>query len=100
MINELASVLLIEDDPIHRALIVGLLKNAGVEPAKIIWAETLKSGLDYLASTYPDAVLLDLNLPDCCGLDTLCAVNSHSPAVPVVVITGDDDEGQAFSHFN
>ena len=95
MNNQLGSVLLIEDDPMHRSLIVGLLKTAGVDPTKIVWTETLKAGLDHLANSHPDAVLLDLNLPDCTGLDTLSAVNLHSPAVPVVVITGDDDEDQA-----
>lgn len=41
----------------------------------------------------PDAVLLDLTLPDSDGLETLEAVIEHAPHVPVVVITGTHDAG-------
>lgn len=41
-----------------------------------------------LGTTPPDVVLLDLNLPDGTGMGTLRHVLQHSPAVPVVVLTG------------
>ena len=40
-------------------------------------------------------VLLDLGLPDSQGLDTLSKVHAEAPAVPIVVLTGLDDEALA-----
>ena len=38
-----------------------------------------------------DLILLDLGLPDSFGLDTFSKVYSHSPRVPIIVLTGLDD---------
>ena len=39
-----------------------------------------------------DAVLLDLNLPDCHGFDTFSSVHCRFPKVPIIVLTGSVDE--------
>lgn len=53
----------------------------------------LSAGLDHLdgASEPPDVVLLDLNLPDSRGLETLRRVRERAEAVPIVVLTGLQD---------
>src|SRR4051812_26017394 len=45
----------------------------------------------------PQVNLLDLNLPDSSGLDTLAKVRKAAPAVPTVVLTGQDDEETAIA---
>ena len=42
-----------------------------------------------------DAILLDLSLPDSCGLKTVEQANAVAPQVPIMVMTGLDDEGTA-----
>ena len=49
-------------------------------------------GLEKLAQDGIDIVLLDLGLPDSQGLETLNQVRAAAPDVPVVVLTGADDE--------
>lgn len=48
----------------------------------------LDDGLDRLDAEPPDVVLLDLDLPDSTGLDTLRTVTDRDELVPVVVLTG------------
>jgi DNA-binding NtrC family response regulator len=55
----------------------------------------LSDGLDSLARETPSVVLHDLNLPDSRGAETFRRVLEHSPSVPVVVLSGQDDEGLA-----
>jgi len=42
-------------------------------------------------------VLLDLSLPDSFGLETFAKVYAHSPQVPIIVLTGNDDQTVALS---
>src|SRR5260221_246433 len=42
-------------------------------------------------------VILDLSLPDSFGLETFTKVYTHSPAVPIIVLTGNDDDALALS---
>src|SRR6185436_10343709 len=52
----------------------------------------LQKGLEQLAASRIDAVLLDLDLPDSTGLGTLQRILESAPALPVVVMTGRADE--------
>ncbi|MBI2191245.1 MAG: response regulator [Planctomycetes bacterium] len=55
----------------------------------------LSEGLDRLASEEVDVVLLDLFLPDGQGIDTFLRAHRQAPEVPIVVLTGYDDENMA-----
>ncbi|PRP91447.1 Glutamate dehydrogenase [Enhygromyxa salina] len=84
-------VLLIEDDPVHVALVEGLL---GAEPRLNAEVETvgrLDTGLARIRERRPDILLLDLNLPDSTRLDTFYRVRAADPSLPVVVQTAVDD---------
>ena len=59
-----------------------------VEGPDVVHADRLSTGLDVLDRDGADIVLLDLNLPDSRGLDTLDAVLEAAPESPVVVLTG------------
>ncbi len=84
-------VLLIEDNPGDVRLVQELLKEAGGNFV-VRTVERLESGLALLASEKIDAVLLDLNLPDSHGLDTLTRLRAQFSNLPVVIMTGSHDE--------
>jgi signal transduction histidine kinase len=89
---EVVSVLLVEDNPGDARLIREALTEPGSHRHHVDWVERLQPALDRLAAGGVDVVLLDLTLPDSSGLATLSAVTTAAPAVPVVVLTGLDDE--------
>jgi len=80
-------VLLVEDDAAF-ASYLGLALAAGTEPAAVQAVGDLVGALEQIRRSSPDAVVLDLNLPDSDGLATLRAVLASAPQVPVVVLTG------------
>jgi PAS domain S-box-containing protein len=84
--------LLIEDNPGDARLIGEMIAEAGNGSARLKWVERLGPGLQSLVEGEIDIVLLDLALPDSQGIDTLSAVREAAPGVPVVVLTGLDDE--------
>jgi serine phosphatase RsbU (regulator of sigma subunit) len=57
-----------------------------------IHAETLAVGMRHCATGKFDVILLDLALPDSFGLDTFLATYSRAVDVPIVVLTGDENE--------
>ena len=71
------------------------LKELECSAYTLEFADTLTSAIELLAGNQYDAVLLDLNLPDSIGLETLDQVRARAPEVPVVIMTGQDDEAQA-----
>lgn len=88
-------VLLVEDDPDDVLLIREEISKLGISALSLKNVDYLAKGLDFLAEHEVDVVLLDLNLPDSTGLETVVRVKREHPTVPVVVLTGLDDE--AFS---
>ena len=85
------TVLLIEDDPNDALLIQRDLAGA-IAAFELVHAGTLKSGLERLRNGGVDVVLLDLHLPDGEGLDLLEKVEGQASHVPVIVLTGRDDD--------
>src|ERR1700722_16284648 len=56
---------------------------------------TLREALVLLAKGGIDIVLLDMGLPDGHGLDTVRRAHAVAPEIPLVVLTGMDDEALA-----
>ncbi len=92
MSSAATSILLIEDNPADARLIQETLTGAGGAAVDLWWAERLSTGLKQLAETEVDVVLLDLSLPDSQGLDTFLKLRAQAPDIPVIVVTGLDDE--------
>jgi signal transduction histidine kinase len=87
-------VLLIEDNPgdadlVRLRLVEG---DAGVD---VNCVSRLSDGLASLGKASPSVVLLDLNLPDCQGAETFRKVLEKAPGIPVVILSGHDDEALA-----
>ncbi len=87
-------VLLIEDNP-GDADLVRLRLVEGKTPVDVSCARRLSEGLAHLAKEEPSVVLLDLNLPDSQGAETFRKVLEKAPLVPVVILSGQDDEALA-----
>src|SRR5579864_1558113 len=71
--------------------------GAGQVHVDLATAERLASGVERLRQGDIELVLLDLSLPDSNGLDTFDVVHAAAPLVPVVVVSGLDDEAVAVS---
>jgi diguanylate cyclase (GGDEF)-like protein len=90
-------VLLIEDNPGDARLIREMIAEDPDAPFDIDWVERLAQGLERLSAGETGLVLLDLSLPDSLGLETFARVYAHSPTVPIIVLTGNDDQTLALS---
>ena len=84
-------VLLIEDNP-GDAELVRLRLIESKSQVRMSRVERLSEGLAFLDEKLPSVVLLDLNLPDSQGADTFRRVLDKAPEVPVVILSGQDDE--------
>jgi phosphoserine phosphatase RsbU/P len=94
MTNHSNHVLLIEDNP-GDADLVRLRLVESRSDVDVACVDRLADGLQSLEKEPPAVVLLDLNLPDSRGAETFRKVLSKAPGVPVVVLSGQDDEDLA-----
>lgn len=88
-------VLLLEDDPADARLVDLMLRRVAGSPFAVEVATRLSEALARLAAGPVDVVLADLSLPDSTGLATLKALTQAAADLPVVVLTGNDDDSQA-----
>jgi diguanylate cyclase (GGDEF)-like protein len=88
------TLLLVEDNAFIARLVAEMLV-AQQTPLELVHVESIADARAALAASRPACVLLDLTLPDADGLQSLLAVRSAAPDVPVVVLTGIDDEEMA-----
>ena len=95
--QDIHNVLLIEDNPGDARLIREMLAEEPETPFALHCADRLARGLEHLAAGETRLVLLDLSLPDSFGLETFAKVYAHSPTVPIIVLTGNDDQTVALS---
>jgi len=86
------SVLVIEDNPADARLIELLLEERQPGAFALSYADTLKTALAALAASSFDVALLDLGLPDSFGLESVTRLRSFAPMMPIVVLTGTDDD--------
>ena len=93
--NSFTTVLLIEDNPGDAALFRQMLLDATSTSVNLTWVDTLAKALAELQTQTVDVILLDLNLPDSTGLDTLQQVYCNNPLSPIIVLTGFDDDSTA-----
>jgi two-component system sensor histidine kinase/response regulator len=90
--SEAHTVLLVEDNAYDAKLIEHALARASLPRWRVERVTRLSDGVERLRQGGIDAALVDLSLPDSSGLDTIEAMLTAAPAVPMVVVTGLDDE--------
>lgn len=94
MSNGKIDVLLVEDNPGDARLLEVFLRDSTVN-FTIKHSQRLSDAVEHLSREHPDAVLLDLGLPDSQGLTTLRQARKAAPEVPFVILTGLNDQDLA-----
>jgi DNA-binding NtrC family response regulator len=89
------NVLIIEDDEGDTKLICRFLSRSEDIYFDVECAGLMSSGIDLLGKRNFDVILSDLGLPDSAGVQTLIKLHSLYPDIPLIVLTGLDDEQTA-----
>jgi PAS domain S-box-containing protein len=85
-------ILLIEDNPDDAELLQEILSESAVGQWEVVNVERLSAALQCLSESAFDVVLSDISLPDAKGLETVIRIHEAAPEVPLLVLTGLDDE--------
>ncbi|MBP9040443.1 MAG: response regulator [Anaerolineaceae bacterium] len=90
ILNQAAKILIIDDEPIVRLTLDGLLRQDNVQ---LLFAENGMKGLAMAQHFMPDAILLDLMMPDMDGFEVCRRIRSNEELaeVPVIMITALDN---------
>lgn len=91
MNNRPINVLLVEDNKEDAFLAREMLTGTGEDSFEVRWVTSLQDGASELPDEF-DAVLLDLSLPDSTGWETFTRCLHAARGVPVILLTGCDDE--------
>jgi diguanylate cyclase (GGDEF)-like protein len=85
-------VLLVEDNPGDARLVQELLKEADAGRFEVTHVARLEDARQCLMETGAGCVLLDLSLPDASRLEALMQLRAAAPEVPIVILSGLQDE--------
>jgi serine phosphatase RsbU (regulator of sigma subunit) len=89
------NILLIEDDSVQAELVSRHLDSGDPHAHgvtfDVTWVTYLRDGIERLADNDFDAVLLDLRLPDCQGLESIHRLLAQDSDASIIVLTGVDD---------
>ena len=85
-------ILIIDDHPIFRHAMVTILGKKFPD-SQTIEANSLSEALEVLeADSAFDLVMLDLNMPETCGLNGLLEIRNQHPNLPVVIISAETEK--------
>lgn len=84
-------ILLVEDEPADAHWVTQTLRAAPQFASELVWVSSLAAAKVSLQSRLPDLLLLDLSLPDSQGISTLHDCRQLMGSVPIIVLTGHDD---------
>ena len=88
-------VLLVEDNPGDARLVEIMLSRARPEGFEVTHVGRLREAIEHLGESKFDVVLLDLSLPDSDSIETVYQTRTADPQMPVVVLSGQDNEDVA-----
>lgn len=90
-------ILIVDDDPLDRAALARALKRDALKydtiAADLVEAQTLSAAREALAREEFSCIFLDYGLPDGSGLELLIEIRDRDLHTPVIVLTGQRDEG-------
>jgi diguanylate cyclase (GGDEF)-like protein/PAS domain S-box-containing protein len=90
--NPLRVLFLVEDNPGDARLLREMLNEQGSQHTELTHVECMCDAEKHLAGNAVDIILLDLGLPDAHGLEAVRRARAAAPRIPLVVLTGMDDE--------
>jgi PAS domain S-box-containing protein len=88
-------ILLVEDNPGDARLLREAVAETSAPGPEWVTVDRLRDAMSHLGEESFDVVLLDLSLPDAQGFETFARAFAQAPDVPIVVLTGLDDEEMA-----
>lgn len=89
------NILLVEDNPADAILLREQLDDTCQFRTDVTHCLNLASARKSAAESHFDVVILDLNLPDSHGLDTVRSMQTACPDTPIVVLSGEDNQDTA-----
>lgn len=92
--NGTGHILIVDDEANLRHTVARILQRAGFE---VTTAASGKEGLALLSQQTFDLVYMDIRMPDMNGIETLQAINTNYPKLPVILFTGQPDLNSAVS---
>lgn len=90
-LRSLPRILLVEDNPGDAELIQILLERNVESPLQVHCVPRLDRAIACLRADSFAAIVLDLGLPDCQGIETLTRLQQHAAGTPIIVLTGQND---------
>src|SRR6266508_201175 len=88
----LGRVLVVDDEPRVMSILSEMLQHFGYEASSAVSAE---DAIAAMATVQPHVVFLDLQLPGISGLEALAYFREHYPTVPVIIVTGNNEQEMA-----
>ncbi len=82
------SILLIDDDPVVRSLVSGILRKNGYN---VFVAKDGREGIDLTKEKQPDLVITDYQMPGISGIEVLNKIKEMNAALPVIMLTAHGD---------
>ena len=95
--NSKLKILLVEGNPRDADLLKEILEETGDHQFQITHVERLSQAIKRLRADSFDTILLDLLLPDATGIETFLKLVAQVPEVPIIVLTGLNNEYLASS---
>lgn len=93
--SSIKTLLIIEDNPSDARLLREMLREDSQNNVDLVFASDMAEAERHIAHTVFDIILLDLCLPDAQGIAAIKRTRAAAPAIPLVVLTGMDDEDVA-----
>ena len=93
-------LLLVEDNPADADFLAASLRRQRAGDVELVNVATLAAAAERLRGEDFDVVLLDLHLPDGSGLQCLDSIQAIDSEIPIIVLSGQDDEDFAVSILN
>src|SRR5580704_14674700 len=89
---EMRTLLLIDNNSVHAEVFQETVLNANDGPFQAEWVKTLSQGMERLREKTIWAMFVNLSLPDSQGLNTLDKLQQAAPGIPILVLSGIDDD--------
>ena len=88
----MSRILLVEDNPGDQELIIEALEEWEHNTFVVDCASSLEEAKEKLSDCSCDIILTDLGLPDSSGIETFVSIRDVCPHIPIVVLTGLDNQ--------